>query len=134
MTAHTESVPVDGGRTPLEQLITTAQALIDEARAAIAEHQAPTVFTTLEHAVVDEPAAWLTPAEQDAMAMTAELWNLIVRDVVGNGASRDQDLAELAAPIHAIQHMVMAQAAARAYPDQYRLVGEVLVRDEVSRD
>lgn len=71
MTALTEPAPLDGGRTPLEQLITTGQALIDEARAAIAEHQAPMVFTTLEHAVVDGPA-YITVADWDAAIRAAE--------------------------------------------------------------
>jgi len=82
MTAPTEPVPVDGGRTPLEQLITTGQALIDEARAAIAEHQAPMVFTTLEHAVVDGPAC-ITSADRHA-AMQAAIDHTI-KTVVADG-------------------------------------------------
>lgn len=48
--------------------------------------------------------------------------------VVGDGASRAGDLAEFASRVHDLQHAVMAQAAARAYPDRYRLAGQ-----EVSR-
>lgn len=33
------------------------------------------------------------------------------------------DRAEVAHEIHAIQHRIMSQAAARAYPDRYRLMG-----------
>ncbi len=65
----------------------------------------------------------LTDAEHRVMAMTAEIWNTIVQEVVGNGSSREGDLAELATDIHHIQERILAQAAARAYPDRYRLLG-----------
>jgi hypothetical protein len=35
----------------------------------------------------------------------------------------DNDLNELVVPIHTIQRAVMANAAARAYPDLYRRLG-----------
>ncbi len=43
-----------------------------------------------------------------------------------NGPTREEDLAELTATIHIIQRTVMAQAAARAYPGEFRLLGEVI--------
>lgn len=67
----------------------------------------------------------LTPDEQAAMDATVQLANALGR-VVGNGATRADDLAELVAPIHVIQHAIMAQPFARAHPDQYRLLGEVI--------
>jgi hypothetical protein len=45
---------------------------------------------------------------------------------VGDGPTRAADLAELTAAIHVIQRAVMAQAAARAYPGQYRPLGEAI--------
>lgn len=66
----------------------------------------------------------LTDREQAVLNLTAELWNELCA-VVGDGPTRDADLMELCAHIHAIQHSVMAQAAARAYPDTYRLLGQV---------
>lgn len=69
------------------------------------------------------PARLLTEAEHRAMALTAELWNLLCTDIVGQGRSRSGDVRELGDHIHAIQNVVMAQAAARAYPNQYRLLG-----------
>lgn len=69
------------------------------------------------------PVVALTDAEHRAMDLTAQLYNLLCRDVIGDGPSRDGDCAELAAEIHTIQHRIMAQAAARAYPDRYRLMG-----------
>ena len=65
----------------------------------------------------------LTDDEQQAVRMAGDLWNHLVRHVVADGRTRDADLGELCAHIHAIQHAVMSQAAARAYPDTYRLLG-----------
>lgn len=67
----------------------------------------------------------MTEAEHQVMALTAELWNLLAGEVVGQGSSRGGDLRELGGHIHAIQHAVLSQAAARAYPDLYRLLGGV---------
>lgn len=65
----------------------------------------------------------MTPAEHRAMDLTADLYNLLVQEVVGEGASRRRDIEELAAAIHVLQERILAQAAARAYPDRYRLLG-----------
>jgi len=53
------------------------------------------------------------------------LWNLLCR-ITGQGISREGDLRELTAHVHGIQRAVMKQAAARAYPDRYRLLGDVV--------
>lgn len=76
-------------------------------------------------------AELLTEAEHKAMDLTAQLWNLLVSDVVGNGHSRAKDLHELVHHLHAIQHTVMSQAAARAYPNRYRLLGGTVEGPEV---
>ena len=65
----------------------------------------------------------LTEAEHRAMELTAELMNLIAGEIIGDGPSRNQDIDEAALRIHSIQHMIMSQAAARAHPDLYRLLG-----------
>lgn len=67
----------------------------------------------------------LTPAERTALDLTAQLANTLAR-VVGDGPTRQADLAELVHQVHVIQHAVLAQAAARAYPTEYRLLGEIL--------
>jgi hypothetical protein len=67
----------------------------------------------------------LSEIELRAMACTAELANLLGK-VVGNDRTRAHDLAELVHHVHAIQHAVMAQAAARVYPAMFRRLGEVL--------
>lgn len=73
----------------------------------------------------------LTESERRAMDLTAQLWNLLCSDVVTEGPSRSKDLHELVHHIHAIQHTVMSQAAARAYPERYRLLGGVIESPEV---
>jgi hypothetical protein len=71
------------------------------------------------------PAAeLLTADEHRAMELTAELVNLMARAVISYGDSRHGDIQELVEHIHGIQNMILAQAAARAYPDRYRLLGK----------
>lgn len=64
----------------------------------------------------------LTPAEHAAVAQAAELWKTLC-GIVADGPARDGDLRELIFHIHAIQRTVLKQAAARAYPELYRLLG-----------
>jgi hypothetical protein len=65
---------------------------------------------------------FLTEEERDTVALAGELWNQLCRIVPG-GPTRAADLSELCVHIHAIQHAIMANAAARAYPGRYRLLG-----------
>ena len=67
----------------------------------------------------------LTETEHLAMATSAELAEL-VHQVIGDGPNAAQDWAEMAHYIHVIQRTVLSQAAGRAYPDLYRLLGETL--------
>lgn len=67
----------------------------------------------------------LTPQEHKAIDDAGKLWNDLSA-IVGNGVTRQADLGEFYLSIHAIQRGVMKQAAARAYPDRYRLLGEVI--------
>jgi len=67
----------------------------------------------------------LTRDELSAMSLTAELANALGR-IVGDGRTRTADLTEAVHHIHALQHMIMSQAAARAYPDRFRLLGGTL--------
>ena len=67
----------------------------------------------------NSPSPLLTDDEHRLMDLTAELARgLFV--LCGDAAD---DRAEVAHEIHAIQHRIMSQAAARAYPDRYRLMG-----------
>jgi hypothetical protein len=70
-----------------------------------------------------EHRGWgLTAQEKDAIGLTVELADMLDR-IVGDGPTRDADLTELISHVHAIQRSIMAQAAARAYPDKFRLLG-----------
>lgn len=71
-------------------------------------------------------AELLTEVEHEAIDMAGRLWTLIRTEVIGHGPTRVSDVSELTAFIHGIQHIVMAQAAARAYPDRYRLQGGLI--------
>ena len=68
----------------------------------------------------------LTPPELHALTLTRELVDLVCGQVIGYGTSRQHDVAEFVWHVHAIQHTIMSQAAARAYPTQLRLLGESL--------
>lgn len=70
----------------------------------------------------------LSDAEHRAMDLTAKLWDLMVQEVIEDGPAAEQDRRELAAQIHAVQHTIMGQAAARAHPDKYRLLGKEILR------
>lgn len=76
----------------------------------------------------------LTPEEHHAMRLTADLHRAIC-GIAGDAGTRDNDLHESVLHIHALQNMILAQAAGRAYPDRYRLMGETLTaRAEVAPD
>lgn len=64
----------------------------------------------------------LTDRERQAVERLGEVWGDLCA-IVGDGSTRDADLAEMAHHVHALQNAVLAQAAARAYPDLYRLAG-----------
>lgn len=68
----------------------------------------------------------LTDAEREAMDLTAELTGLVCQRVIGHGPTRATDVAEFVDKIHQIQHVILSQAAARAHPEWYRLLGETL--------
>lgn len=73
----------------------------------------------------DERADLLTDDEHTAMRLSADLAN-VVRRIIGSGSPAEHDWNEAAQRIHAIQHTIMAQAAARAYPALYRPLGGVI--------
>jgi hypothetical protein len=76
----------------------------------------------------------LTPLEIKALNLSAELANtchaIIYGDLVATYESEAQlaasDWNEIATRIHDIQARIAAQAAARAHPDLYRLLGRRL--------
>lgn len=70
------------------------------------------------------PAA-LTDAELGALDLTRQLANAMSA-VMSSGAEFRADWSEFTTHLHAIQHMIMSQAAARSYPDRFRLLGRGL--------
>lgn len=78
-----------------------------------------------------QQVAYLTPDEHEAVQKAGELWGLLCR-IVGDGETRSDDLTELVIPIHTIQRYVMAQAATRAYPGDYRPLG-LVIKEESER-
>lgn len=66
----------------------------------------------------------LTDDEHEAMDLTVELYRILCDKVVGDGPSREQDLQEITGLIHQLQRMILSQAAPRAYPNKYRLLGD----------
>lgn len=70
-------------------------------------------------------ATLLTDDERMAGRLAGELWNLLCT-IVGPGPTRDADLGELVVHVHAIQQAVMSQAAGRAFPSEFRLLGKSL--------
>jgi hypothetical protein len=71
----------------------------------------------------------LTADEREALALSGQLAKLC-RRIVGSGPQAADDWSELASRIHAVQHTIMAQAAARAYPFEFRLLGQVFDHGE----
>lgn len=74
----------------------------------------------------------LTPEEHEVMDLTADLANALHAVIYAEGHDENaaRDWNEAVTGIHHVQHIVLAQAAARAYPDRYRLLGRTLVRTE----
>jgi hypothetical protein len=70
--------------------------------------------------------ASLTEDEQSALDLTVQLVDMLA-GIVGEGPTRAGDLNELLGHVHGIQNAVMAQAAARAYPGRFRLLGQTLL-------
>jgi hypothetical protein len=68
----------------------------------------------------------LTDDEREAVRMAGELYAHIRDNVCGSDSTRAADLAEIASRIHDIQYRVTGQAAARLYPGELRLMGEVV--------
>lgn len=98
-----------------------------EAGRAVNEGAIAASFSIAANAITrGEHAEVLTPTEQAALKVTGELANLI-SDIVGHGVSPEArgDQLELTIHIHAIQNAILAQAAARAYPGHYRLLGQL---------
>lgn len=79
----------------------------------------------------DRDRELLTPTEKEVVEKLGECANLYSRVILGPGPTRSHDLNEFIGHIHDLQFRVMAQAAARRYPDVFRLQGQSLKSIEV---
>ncbi|KLL11570.1 MULTISPECIES: hypothetical protein [Protofrankia] len=68
-------------------------------------------------------AELLTAQEKRVVELLAEVAGLLGEIVGPDEPARSGDVAELVHHVHAIQNTVLSQAAARAYPTVYRLLG-----------
>jgi DNA-binding GntR family transcriptional regulator len=75
------------------------------------------------------PAGLLTPDEHEAVRQAGLLYTMIAGRIIADGPTRDHDLAEIRAAIHLIQRAVLAQAAARAFPREFRQLGTVIAQE-----
>ena len=66
--------------------------------------------------------AKLSELEFKAMQKSADL-AVLMRKIIGEGPNAYYDWLEATVHIHAIQNMILSQAAARSYPTQFRLLG-----------
>ncbi len=68
----------------------------------------------------------MTADEHAAMDLLVSLVRVLRKITGDNGYNSDNDRAEWVYKIHDLQSLVMSQAAARAYPERYRLLGATL--------
>ena len=64
----------------------------------------------------------LTDEEHELVGLLGRCFNMFCR-ITSQEDARPADLAEIADKIHQLQSAVLAQAAARAYPELYRTLG-----------
>jgi hypothetical protein len=67
----------------------------------------------------------LTQLERDTVDMLGQV-HMNMCTIVADGPTRMDDLTESCHHVHVLQRMIMGQAAARAYPDHFRLLGSLI--------
>lgn len=74
---------------------------------------------------------------EEEVTLIADLGNLThrFRGLMVNGPTRvrDNDMQEIIFHIHALQNHALANAAARAYPEKYRLLGDAPINKYLGR-
>lgn len=68
-------------------------------------------------------AMYLTPAEHDALLLLRRVQSIVTGCVIADGPLAQHDEIAVAEKVADLARMVLAQAAARAYPQHYRLLG-----------
>lgn len=76
-------------------------------------------------AVLDDSLPPVDDDIEEVMDLTGKLANALHRMCVRNGGNTEADFDwnEIATVIHHLQAIVLAQVAARAYPDRFRQLG-----------
>ncbi len=102
-----------------------------ELAAARLAHPATPAALSEEASALSAPSELLTGAEHEVVELLGQAASSFAVNVVDfNPATRAADIDEFCSRIHDLQARVMAQAAARAYPDRYRRSGTVLTPKE----
>ena len=79
--------------------------------------------------VGDTPNALLSTAEHQALDLLHNLWNLVVLQIIGFDSSNSTEAAErIWQHLAAVGDAIKAQAAARAFPHRYTLLGKPSLR------
>lgn len=68
------------------------------------------------------PAVLLSEVEHHTVDLLSEVWECL-EAIIGDGPTAPGDRAHAQDHVLALQRMILAQAAARAYPASYRLLG-----------
>lgn len=70
----------------------------------------------------------LTDDEHEFVRLAGQLCAFFKTKIVLDGPNREGDIREVEAAIHTLQARVMSNAAARAFPDRYRLLGGAVAK------
>lgn len=73
----------------------------------------------------DYAGSLLSPAEHDALALIDRAWNLINFEIIGADRPWPQDAEAIRSHLAAVANAIKAQAAARAFPHRYTLLGRL---------
>lgn len=83
----------------------------------------------LEEHAITSVLPLLAPAELRAMDITVDLVHVVCQEIIGRGPTRAADINEFVMHIHCVQQTILSQAAGRAYPDRFRLLGTVIPKE-----
>lgn len=75
---------------------------------------------------LDDDDGPLTMEEHTLVELLGRCADHFARGVCSTGSTRQHDINEFCSHIHDLQARVLMQAAARSYPDRYRLAGGVI--------
>lgn len=77
---------------------------------------------------MESKTEYMTKDEHDAVGLLASFATIMATKIIKNGPTSASDMAEVVHHVHILQQLVMSQAAARANPTKYRLLGDSVER------